>query len=140
MRACCNKTNPQTTAFQRLVYAALLEIPRGRVTTYKILADHLSAAGTGKSVCGGKHRLCRAVGQALRRNPFAPKVPCHRVIASDLTPGGFSAGGETSSKGGRSTPIRRKLMLLAKEGVKFKKGRLADPAMIYFFNLKKTSD
>ena len=113
-----NSNNPpksHLTNFQQRVYNALLKIPKGKVTTYKILARHL------------KCRSYRAVGQALRRNPFAPKVPCHRVIASDLTPGGFQ--GQITG-----APIRRKLKLLAKEGVKFKNGRLANPAVIYQFN------
>lgn len=106
------------TSFQRRVYEALLKIPRGRVATYKILARHLK--------CGS----CRAVGQALRRNPFAPKVPCHRVIASDLGPGGFQ-GHRTGA------PIRRKLKLLAAEGVKFTNGHLAEPARIWRFRQEK---
>ena len=127
-------TNHIPSPFQRRVYEALLKIPQGKVTTYKILAAHL------------KCRSCRAVGQALRRNPFAPKVPCHRVIASDLTPGGFSALGplrriseasETSSKDGHGAPIRRKLKLLATEGVKFTNGHLSEPAIIWRFHQKK---
>lgn len=69
-------------------------------------------------------RSPRAVGQALRRNPFAPEVPCHRVIASDLTPGGFNGAR-------RGTEISRKLRLLAAEGVKFRDGRLADPSLVW---------
>jgi len=62
----------------------------------------------------------RAIGQALRTNPFAPAVPCHRVIASDLTPGGF--------QGNRTGPVlAKKLRLLAAEGVRFKNNHLADP-------------
>jgi len=102
------------TRFQNLVYEALLKIPRGRVTTYKILARRI------------KCRSCRAVGQALRRNPFAPKVPCHRIIASDLTPGGFQ--GHKTGK-----PVEQKLRLLGSEGVAFHKGRLANPDLIYRF-------
>jgi methylated-DNA-[protein]-cysteine S-methyltransferase len=119
-------TNHTPTLFQKRVYKALLKIPRGQITTYKILARHLGC------------RSCRAVGQALKRNPFAPQVPCHRVIASDLTPGGFSALGETSSKDGQGKTIgmviRQKLKLLEKEGVKFKRGRLSDPGRIYRFD------
>ena len=116
------KPNRFPTPFQKRVYRAARKIPRGRVTTYKILADYLNC------------RSCRAVGQALRVNPFAPHVPCHRVIASDLTPGGFSALGKTSSKDGTGAPIRRKLKLLAAEGVKFKNGRLAETVMIYRYS------
>lgn len=121
------------TPFQRRVYNALLKIPRGKVTTYKILAQHsLVRHSPPRRDDGG----CRAVGQALKRNPFAPKVPCHRVIASDLTPGGFSAaGGPVFCGKGKKTgaAIRRKLKLLEAEGVKFKDGRLVNPDLIYRF-------
>jgi len=103
------------TPFQKRVYAALLRVPRGRVTTYQQLAEHLGC------------RSCRAVGQALKRNPYAPDVPCHRVIASDLTPGGFMG-----RRGG--TALRRKLDLLAKEGVRFHAGKLAEPERLFFFD------
>ena len=121
---------PQLTDFQRRVYEALLKIPQGKITTYKILAAHLSA--TGRSAGGGKCHSCRAVGQALKRNPFAPRVPCHRVIASDLTPGGFKG-----KKNG--APIRRKLKLLEAEGVKFTNGHLSEPAAIWRFHQEKLS-
>lgn len=103
------------TRFQQLVYEALRNIPRGRVTTYKILANHLR--------CGS----CRAIGQALRRNPLAPKVPCHRVIASDLTIGGFMGCRKGAS-------IKKKTRLLRAEGIKFKNGRLADQKLIYRYS------
>ena len=106
-----NRSRPSAcaavTAFQRKVYKAVARIPRGRVTTYRLLAESIK--------CGS----FRAVGQALRHNPFAPKVPCHRVIASDLTPGGFQGRRQGAA-------IRRKLRLLAREGVVFKKGKLND--------------
>lgn len=95
------------TRFQRRVYEALREVPRGRVTTYAMLARRVG--------CGS----ARAVGQALRRNPFAPSVPCHRVIASDLTIGGFMG------KSGGSA-VERKARMLAAEGVIFADGKLAD--------------
>ena len=66
-------------------------------------------------------RSPRAIGQALRANPFAPEVPCHRVIASDLSPGGYS--GQTSGP-----RLARKLQLLAAEGVTFQNNRLTDPS------------
>lgn len=102
------------TPFQERVYAALVQVPRGRVTTYKQLAGYLGC------------RSCRAVGQALKRNPYAPKVPCHRVIASDLTPGGFMG-----QRGGAA--IHRKLDLLAKEGVLFHAGKLVESSRIFSF-------
>jgi len=102
------------TPFRQRVYDAISTIPRGQVTTYGLLAKHLG--------CGSP----RAVGQALKRNPFAPAVPCHRVIASDLRIGGFD--GQTDGE-----KIRKKLDLLASEGVEFKDGRLVDRACVCTF-------
>lgn len=65
------------TAFQRRVYLALLDVPRGETITYKQLGERIGC------------QSAQAVGQALKRNPFAPDVPCHRVIASDGSIGGF---------------------------------------------------
>ena len=76
-----------------------------------------------------RHIRCRssqAVGQALKRNPFAPQVPCHRVVASDLSLGGFAG-----MRKGKET--RRKQAMLADEGVLFKDGRLMDSSRIYRF-------
>jgi methylated-DNA-[protein]-cysteine S-methyltransferase len=102
---------PRVTDFQARVYEAVCDVPAGRVTTYAELARRIG--------CGS----ARAVGQALRRNPYAPRVPCHRVIASDLSPGGFA--------GRRDGPgVRRKLELLRREGVVFTHGRLAEPARV----------
>ncbi|EXJ77113.1 hypothetical protein A1O3_10271 [Capronia epimyces CBS 606.96] len=67
---------PHITEFQERVYLHLLLIPPGQVTTYAALAQALGSSP-------------RAVGGALRCNPFAPTVPCHRVIASDGSLGGF---------------------------------------------------
>jgi methylated-DNA-[protein]-cysteine S-methyltransferase len=104
----------EVTPFQRRVYEHLRRIPRGTVTTYAHLAE---AVGCGSA---------RAVGQALRRNPFAPEVPCHRVIHSDLTLGGYSGSRDEAF-------LTRKTGLLAREGVHFKDGRLADPAQLFAF-------
>ena len=65
------------TEFQRRVYLALLQVPRGQTISYKELGLRIGC------------RSAQAIGQALRRNPFAPDVPCHRVIASDGSLGGF---------------------------------------------------
>jgi len=88
------------TDFQKRVYSATTAIPAGRVATYGMVARMIG--------CGS----ARAVGQALKRNPFAPKVPCHRVISSDRSPGGFF--GETGEPA-----INKKSRLLKKEGVTF---------------------
>ena len=84
------------TEFQRRVYLALLDVPRGETITYKQLADRIGC------------RSAQAVGQALKRNPFAPEVPCHRVIASDGTLGGFHGQREGAM-------IERKAALLRAE-------------------------
>ncbi len=100
------------SAFQERVYRAARRIPRGRVTTYKLLAAAIGC------------RSPRAVGQALRHNPFAPEVPCHRVIRTDLTVGGFM--------GEEQGPLRRrKIDLLRREGVLFRRGVLIDAARLY---------
>ena len=84
------------TAFQEKVYAALRKVPAGKVITY---------AGLGRLV-GSK--AFRAVGMAMRCNPYAPDVPCHRVVCSDGSLGGFK--GKTSGK-----EIDEKIALLASE-------------------------
>jgi methylated-DNA-[protein]-cysteine S-methyltransferase len=75
------------TPFQRDVYALARAIPPGQTRTYGELARDLGDLG-----------LSRAVGQALGHNPFAPIVPCHRVLAAGNRPGGFSAGGGAATK------------------------------------------
>ena len=103
----------EPTSFETSVYAALREIPRGRVVTYSILASHLEC------------RSAQAVGQALKRNPYAPEVPCHRVIKTDLTLGGYDG----KVKGVR---IERKRRLLVEEGVEFdEEGRLLDSGKVW---------
>jgi methylated-DNA-[protein]-cysteine S-methyltransferase len=108
------KTETLVTKFRAQVYAATRKIPRGSVTTYALLAKAIG--------CGSP----RAVGQALRHNPFAPEVPCHRVIRRDLTIGGFN--------GATDGPlIRKKLRLLREEGVEFQEGRLREAKRIWKF-------
>ena len=100
------------TEFQKKVYAAVSEIPRGSVSTYALVARRIG--------CGS----ARAVGQALRHNPFAPGVPCHRVIRSDLSLGGFM-GAESGRK------VARKAALLRAEGVPLKNGSCDDPSRLF---------
>lgn len=100
------------TPFQRRVYAVVAQIPKGRVMTYQGVARAIG--------CGS----CQAIGGALKQNPFSPFVPCHRVIKTDLTAGGF-AGARTGPE------VARKLALLAGEGVLFINGRLQDPALVF---------
>ncbi|EXJ57868.1 methylated-DNA-[protein]-cysteine S-methyltransferase [Cladophialophora psammophila CBS 110553] len=91
------------TEFQEKVYTHLLLIPPGRVTTYASIARSLNSSP-------------RAVGGALRNNPYAPEVPCHRVIASDGYVGGFKGDWEKAPSGVNQT---MKLKLLKDEGVQF---------------------
>lgn len=94
------ETHRPPTEFERKVFDALQLIPRGKVTTYGLLGKYIDC------------RSPRAIGQALKRNPFAPETPCHRVVSSDLKIGGF--GGQREGE-----PIDRKRRLLESEGVSF---------------------
>jgi len=84
------------TKFQLKVWAYLKGIPRGKVKTYKQVAIAIK-----------RPKSARAVANACGKNPYAPKIPCHRVIRSDGGLGGYSG------KGG----IKTKLLLLRYEKV-----------------------
>nr|MBF0223184.1 MGMT family protein [Desulfobulbaceae bacterium] len=102
----------KVTPFQEKVYQALKTVPKGKVTTYKYLAE---AVGSNCPL---------AIGQALKRNPYAPEVPCHRVIKSDLSIGGYS--------GARSGDlVQKKKDLLQQEGVEFTGDFLRDCRCLY---------
>ena len=90
-----------TTPFQEKVYEKLKEVPQGKVTTYQLLGKAINCASA------------QAIGNTLRENPYAPEVPCHRVVASDGSLGGFK--GQTKGK-----EIQEKITLLKKEGVEVK--------------------
>ena len=64
------KPDIAVTSYQTRVYTLLSQIPSGKVSTYAALSKALESSP-------------RAVGGALRRNPFAPEVPCHRIIQAD---------------------------------------------------------
>lgn len=89
------KKTREPTKFELKVYKITSKIPRGKTMTYGQIAKKLKTSP-------------RAVGQALKRNPFAPRVPCHRVIMSDGTIGGFSGNKK------KNIAIKRKLLI--KEG------------------------
>lgn len=105
------------TPFQAKVYDALLQVQAGHVTTYQDL---------GKAI---ECRSSQAIGQALRRNPFAPEIPCHRVIQKNGSLGGFGGSWEKASD---------KHKLLEAEGVHFTQNAKGewkvDPNCIYQFN------
>ncbi|KAL1896812.1 hypothetical protein Sste5346_004445 [Sporothrix stenoceras] len=112
----------QRTPFEKSVWSLLCQIPAGHVTTYALMAAHLKSSP-------------RAVGNALRRNPFAPDVPCHRCVATGGGLGGFKGVGPPkktvsttkTDKTGRPVMVMgqegitltEKRTLLRKEGVRF---------------------
>jgi methylated-DNA-[protein]-cysteine S-methyltransferase len=75
------------TDFQLSVWKELLKIPAGSTKTYKEIAGAI-----------GKPNSSRAVANACAQNPYAPAVPCHRVVRSDGSLGGYSADGGMERK------------------------------------------
>ena len=100
-------------SFADEVYKVLKDVPMGKVTTYKALGEKL---GT---------KAYRAVGQAQKNNPYAPEAPCHRVVRSDGSIGGFMGKIE-------GTEIERKIAILESEGVTVVGGRIVDFNKILF--------
>lgn len=87
--------------FSEKVWQACYRVPKGKVATYAVIAKMI-----------GKPKSMRAVGNALNKNPYAPEVPCHRIVRSDGSVGGFASGSP------------KKMKLLAGEGVAVAKGRV----------------
>ena len=79
--------NPNGTEFQRRVWQELLQIPYGKTSTYKDIAEKI-----------GKRGACRAVGNANNKNPIPIFIPCHRVIRADNLLSGYSLGAENKEK------------------------------------------
>ena len=75
------------TKFQIKVWKYLKKIPKGTVKTYKQVAIGIK-----------RPKSARAVANACAKNPYAPKIPCHRVIRSDGTLGGYSGKGGINAK------------------------------------------
>ena len=88
--------NLKGTKFQLKVWNYLKKIPKGKVKTYLEVAK-----------ANGKPEAFRAVANAVGKNPYPPKIPCHRVIRSNGSLGGYSG------KGG----IKTKKLLLKREGI-----------------------
>lgn len=80
-------------SFNERCYQILKKVPRGKITTYRDIAHALNS------------RAYRAVGTAMNKNPYAPKIPCHRVINSNGQVGGFASG------------TKNKIQMLKKEGI-----------------------
>ncbi|MFA6995199.1 MAG: MGMT family protein [Patescibacteria group bacterium] len=108
------KIDKEIKSFARLVYKLTRRIPRGKVVTYQTIARVMKNSGA-----------CRAVGNALNRNPYAPLVPCHRVIKSNGEIGGFASG------------VDKKKKILKKEGVKITNNRIDLVKYGYKFKIKK---
>lgn len=105
----------EISKFENLVYQATKKIPLGKVSTYGRIASYIA--------CPKSHR---AVGNALNKNPFAPEVPCHRVVRSDAFLGGFAFG------------TRKKKLLLKQEGIEVQKNRILNfKEKLFLFNIKK---
>ena len=85
------------------IYRKLLQVPFGYITTYGDLAKTINLKN-------GQ----RTVGQIMKKNPFPVIIPCHRVVKSDGTVGGYAYG----------TEIKKHMLL--KEGLKIKDNKISD--------------
>jgi len=97
-------------SFNEKCYAVLKKVPRGKVTTYGEIARALKSKGY------------RAVGNAMNKNPYAPHVPCHRVVGSNGGMTGFASG------------VNKKIKMLRAEGVVVERGKIDLDK--YFYSLK----
>jgi methylated-DNA-[protein]-cysteine S-methyltransferase len=94
-----------STPFERAVYVATYKIPKGKVSTYKRIAEKI-----------GRPKAYRAVANALHKNPLSPVVPCHRVVGSDGSFGGPTKGAEW-----RRAMVRKEGIPIEKNNVKLSK-------------------
>ena len=101
--------------FQRAVLLAEYAIPRGRISTYRLIAERL-----------GNPNGARAVGMALATNPFPIVIPCHRAIRSDGSLGGYQGG------------LKMKRTLLEMEGVTFSIGDRVETRDFFYRDWKTT--
>ena len=101
-----------TLSFGEKCYRLSAKVPKGKVTTYKEIAK---AMGT---------KAYRAVGNAMKKNPYAPKIPCHRVIKTNGNIGGFVSG------------IGNKIRLLKSEGVEIINNKINLNKYLYKFKLR----
>ena len=85
------------------VYKKLLEVPKGKVTTYRELAKAI-----------GLKNGQRVIGRIMNKNPYPVIVPCHRVIKSDGKIGGYAWGEKVKAK------------MLSNEGIRIKNGKILD--------------
>ena len=97
------------TSFQLECYEALKKVPPGKVISYGGLAEMI-----------GRPKAHRAVGSAMNKNPYAPKVPCHRVVKSNGELGGFA------------DDIGVKIKRLHKEGVEVLNNKIVNFKSVLF--------
>jgi methylated-DNA-[protein]-cysteine S-methyltransferase len=90
----------QKKPFTESCYKLLKKIPKGKITTYKILANTLQT------------RAYRAVGNIMNKNPFPIEVPCHRVVKTNSEVGGYVHG------------TKKKIKLLKEEGITIKNKKI----------------
>lgn len=110
------KKGQSVHTFAQRVYALVKKVPPGRVTTYQEIAHALDS------------RAYRAVGQALRKNPYAPQVPCHRVVSTSGHIGGFR--GHNSGN-----EIQKKIALLTAEGIEVRSDKITNfRALLFCFS------
>lgn len=90
-------------SFEEKARKLLKRVPKGKLTAYSAIAKAF-----------GNRNAARAVGNACAKNPFAPRIPCHRVVKSNGKIGGYAFG------------VRKKIALLGREGVMVKKNKVLD--------------
>ncbi len=96
-------------SFNKKVWNKCKLIPKGKVSTYKELAKAID-----------NPKSYRSVGNALNKNPYAPRVPCHRVVGSNGKLTGFATG------------LKDKKKLLEKEGIKIKNNKIINFEKVLF--------
>jgi methylated-DNA-[protein]-cysteine S-methyltransferase len=111
----------QATKFQRTTYSLLREIPKGKVSTYSIIAKAVGHQGA-----------YRAVGNVMASNPFPLLIPCHRIINSNLRIGNYSIPGLNEIESSKL-----KLQVLQNEGVKFKENKIVYEHIYFPKNKRK---
>jgi len=107
----------ETSESAKKAYDMLRQVPPGRVTTYGALAKAI-----------GRPKASRLMGAIMRGNPLAPAVPCHRVVKSDGSIGGYS--------GSSPENIQRKIETLESEGVRVRNGKVEDFKAVFFDDFK----
>ena len=104
------------TPFQAQCYLYLLEVPCGKVTTYSAIARAM-----------GKPKAMRAVGSAMRINPYSPTVPCHRVVKSNGEIGNYARG------------LAKKIALLTAENITIDCGKIQNDVQFFVFTHQDVS-